>query len=187
MLLSAHEVRYFCAWAHGARRSAHGAWPTVGNVGFSTRNQKHFLSTHGSSSLRTNQNWQNITFVSAQKSWLCYLYLRISTVLHLLNFRRDNFSTKIWKFFWGILLAQICPAHGARRTAHENVAFWIIAVRLCSTIQQTPPPKDSHFAHSKNPQWRPLGGEPYVKIPGTGISKFFYCRVWSLFGDNFFL
>ena len=116
MLLSAHEVRYFCAWAHGARRSAHGAWPTVGNVGFSTRNQKHFLSTHGSSSLRTNQNWQNIIFVSAQKSWLCYLDLRISKVLHLLSFRRDNFSTKIWNFFWGILLAQICPAHGARRT-----------------------------------------------------------------------
>ena len=51
----------------------------------------------------------------------------------------------------------------------------------------SPPPKDSHFAYSKNPHWRPLGGgEPYVKIPGTGISKFFYCRVWSFFGDNFF-
>ena len=51
----------------------------------------------------------------------------------------------------------------------------------------SPPPKDSHFPCSKNPHWRPYWGEPYVKIPGTGISKFFYCRVWSLCGDNFFL
>jgi hypothetical protein len=50
-----------------------------------------------------------------------------------------------------------------------------------------PPPKDCRFAHSKNPHRRPMGGESYVKIPGTGISKDFYCRVWSLFGDNFFL
>ena len=110
----------------GARRMTHD-----GKCWFQhTKSETFFVYVlYGSSSLRTNQNRQNITFVSAQKSWLCYLYLRISTVLHLLNFRRDNFSTKIWKFFWGILLAQICPAHGARRTAHENVAFWIIAVR----------------------------------------------------------
>ena len=38
-------------------------------------------------------------------------------------------STKNGKFCWGILLAQICPAHGARRTAYENVAVGIITIR----------------------------------------------------------
>jgi hypothetical protein len=39
-------------------------------------------------------------------------------------------------------------------------------------IKVLPPyPKDSHFAHSKNPYWRPYWGEPYVKIPGTRISN----------------
>ena len=120
MLLSAHGVSYFqlCpAWAHGARRSAYGVWSTIVNVGFSTRNQKHFLSTYSWSNLRANKNWQNITFVR-----LCYLDLRISTVLHVLSFRREKFSTKILKFCWGILLAQICPAHGARECCF--LAHW---------------------------------------------------------------
>ena len=66
----------------------------------------------------------------------------------------------------------------------ENSKINHVTTWKSSDLQQTPhPPKDSHFAHSKNPYW----GEPYVKIPGTGISKLFYCRVWSLFGDNFFL
>ena len=49
----------------------------------------------------------------------------------------------------------------------------------------SPPPKECRFAHSKNTHRRPLGG-PYVKIPGTGISKIFLLQSLVTFWWQFF-
>ena len=100
MLVSAHEIRnIFCL------RTAQVAWEPI--------------KTDKTSLLLAHKSLDCVTLIFGFNGFK----------LVLLSFRRENFSTKIWKFCWGILLAQICPAHGARRTAHENVAFWIIAVR----------------------------------------------------------
>ena len=64
---------------------------------------------------------------------------------------------------------------------YENGYGFLSKDLLLKMLQQSPPPEDCRFAHSKNPYRRPLGGGAYIKIPGTGISNDFYCRVWSLF------
>ena len=85
----------------GSRRTAYD--PRWGMLVSAYDIRNIFLSTtHGSNILRTNQNWQNITFVTSQNSWLCYFGFRLLYTRWLSD---------------------------TRRSVHENVAFWIIVIR----------------------------------------------------------
>ena len=110
MLLSAHEIRYFCAL--GSRRTTFGAWPTVGNVGFSTQNRNIFC-------LRTAQvAWEPIktdktSFLLAHKSLDCVTFI----------FGFQQFYTcwtseeTIFRQKFGNFFGESCLLKFARRTA----------------------------------------------------------------------
>jgi hypothetical protein len=100
-------------------------WPTMVNVGFSTQNQKHFLSTHGWSSLRANKNCKTLLLL-AHKSLNC-----VTLIFGFQQFYTCWVSEeKIFRQKFGNFVGESCLSEFARPTAHENVAFWIITVML---------------------------------------------------------
>ena len=105
----------------GARRTV---WPTMVNVGFSTQNQKHFLGT-------AEVAWEPI---KTDKTSLLLAHKNLNCVTLIFGFQQ--FYTcwvseeKIFRQKFGNFVGESCLPKFARRTAHGNVAFWIITVML---------------------------------------------------------
>jgi hypothetical protein len=102
---------------------------------------------------------------------------------------------KVSKAYKVYTASKPCPTSFARSASLAETAslahcsekntflfFWGVLI-----YRKLPSPRTATLLIRKTLTGVPLGGEPYVKIPGTWISKCFYCKVWSLFGDNFFL